>query len=136
MSEERPTRICNKHLEKPAVIYGECIGCELESLHAEINRLRSNPPSGHMCVKCCGTIYSRDAMITDGDSGEHYHAICYVTQRAERAEADVKRLKSWENAMSGKKENKQWPSLTWYLGWIIAAGILGHVIGRTLESIL
>jgi len=29
-------RVCKKHKKTPAVIYGTCIGCELDGLHAEL----------------------------------------------------------------------------------------------------
>lgn len=30
------TKVCKRHLADPAIIYGRCIGCELERLHGEI----------------------------------------------------------------------------------------------------
>lgn len=34
------SKVCAKHIESPAYIYGECIGCELEMLRAEAKALR------------------------------------------------------------------------------------------------
>lgn len=35
------TRVCKKHREKPAIIYGKCIGCEIDLLRLEVQSLRS-----------------------------------------------------------------------------------------------
>lgn len=35
-------KICEKHKNTPALIYGECIGCELESLRAEVKHWKAN----------------------------------------------------------------------------------------------
>lgn len=29
-------KVCKKHREKPAIMYGRCIGCELEELRREL----------------------------------------------------------------------------------------------------
>lgn len=34
-------KICKKHLEKPTVIYGECVGCEIDNLRSENKRLKA-----------------------------------------------------------------------------------------------
>lgn len=34
------SKVCAKHVEQPAFIYGECVGCELETLRAEAKALR------------------------------------------------------------------------------------------------
>lgn len=34
------TKICEKHKSEPAIIYGECVGCEIDRLQAEVERLR------------------------------------------------------------------------------------------------
>ena len=35
------TRVCKKHREKPAIIYGKCIGCEIDRLRLEVQSLRA-----------------------------------------------------------------------------------------------
>ncbi|WP_425327639.1 LysM peptidoglycan-binding domain-containing protein [Pseudomonas nitroreducens] len=34
------SKVCAKHVEQPAFIYGACVGCELEALRAEAQALR------------------------------------------------------------------------------------------------
>jgi hypothetical protein len=36
------SKVCRKHKDKPAVIYGECVGCEIEQLHSEIKALKAD----------------------------------------------------------------------------------------------
>ena len=36
------TMVCEKHRLKPAIVYSQCIGCELDQLRAEIERLRTD----------------------------------------------------------------------------------------------
>lgn len=33
------TKVCKQHIEKPALIYGQCIGCELEGYQRRIKEL-------------------------------------------------------------------------------------------------
>lgn len=33
--------VCGKHCSKPAIIYGGCVGCELESLRARVAELEA-----------------------------------------------------------------------------------------------
>lgn len=43
------SKVCDKHMESPAFIYGECIGCELETMRAEAQALREqNTKFQHM----------------------------------------------------------------------------------------
>ena len=33
-------KVCKKHLEKPAIMYSLCIGCELDGLRKEVDDLK------------------------------------------------------------------------------------------------
>lgn len=36
------SQVCKKHQEKPVKIYSQCVGCEIEMLHARIRELEEN----------------------------------------------------------------------------------------------
>lgn len=38
-------KVCKKHLETPAVMYGECIGCELEGLRQQLKLVQVHAKS-------------------------------------------------------------------------------------------
>ena len=38
-------RVCDKHKAKPAWVYGECVGCELDRLRESLRKIQTNAPT-------------------------------------------------------------------------------------------
>lgn len=52
-------KICEKHKTTPALIYRECVGCELEGLRADVKRLKAESNQilndANACTMCIAT---------------------------------------------------------------------------------
>jgi hypothetical protein len=76
-------------------------------LEAEVERLTKREPTGQMCHFCKGTIWSDQSQVQAADDPHWYHITCLVTQRAERAEAEIERLKASEREYKRNALNAQ-----------------------------
>lgn len=38
-------KVCKKHQKQPAIMYGQCIGCELDRLHEQLRLLQAHAKS-------------------------------------------------------------------------------------------
>jgi len=41
------TKVCNKHKADPAIIYGECVGCEIDELWDKVKHLQEENKTLH-----------------------------------------------------------------------------------------
>ncbi len=81
-----------------------------EAAETKLAELNKTPEIIAYCHKCKGAIRERDAMFRDGD--RCWHAICHVTERAEKAENDLAEMNQYVDRVVltriGTERNRFW----------------------------
>lgn len=60
------TSVCKKHREKPAIIYGKCIGCEIDLLRMEVQSLRAEKRRADVLAATLREL--RDVVTSDAET--------------------------------------------------------------------
>ncbi|HCF0051552.1 TPA: hypothetical protein NH597_003308 [Pseudomonas aeruginosa] len=129
------SEVCAKHVKTPALIYGACIGCELEGLRAEAQALREEVARGNritlamaLDIAAVGVALGIPGEQQEGGTGEFIEAIQNLQKELEALRARVVVVPERKLLNAGV------PGLNRNSGWNACLDELARINGKTVSE--